>query len=300
MTEVMRDELKSLLGDFVQFDESLKPLNSFRVGGRASAVVYPSSIDEIKQVVAVCKQHQLPFRTIGGGTNLLVPDRGYDGVVLITTRRMTAFSFDDNTKTLTADAGVRISRLIAAALDQELTGLEFAAGIPGTFGGVLWMNGGTKGGSIDEVFHSMQVIDQHGEIRTLNKKDVTFSYRSCGLPQNIVILRGTIQLMQGNRQQIKTEIDRIKAFRAGQPIQWPNAGSIFKNPAGDYAGRLIEASGLKGRQCGGAKISDEHANFIINTGSATAQDIMQLIALVKQRVRSDHNISLETELEVLE
>jgi UDP-N-acetylmuramate dehydrogenase len=178
--------------------------------------------------------------------------------------------------------------------------LEFAAGIPGTFGGVLWMNAGTRGGSIHQVFHSMDIVTPEGELRLLSAAEVTFTYRSSNLPSNHFILGGRVWVRPGDRNEINSEVAKIKAYRQNQPLEWPNAGSVFKNPKGDHAGRLIEACGLKGFRSGGAMISDKHANFIVNVENATADDVMKIIHKVQETVLKEHGVQLETEVELLQ
>ncbi len=298
----LKAQLQALLGERVQFEIHLKPFTSLRIGGPADAITYPNSAVEVTKVVQLCNQHETAWRLLGGGTNLLVADTGYAGVLLCTTRHMNRFHLEreeEQTALLFAECGVRMSRLLSFCSSQGLAGMEFAAGIPGTFGGVLWMNGGTRAGSVDEILHSMQIIGADGQLRELQAAEVPFRYRSCGLPRNVAILSGRVELKRGEPRQINAKVAKIKSFRENQPLEMANAGSVFKNPKGDFAGRLIEMSGLKGKCVGGAMISDRHANFIINRGDASAEDVLRLIQLAKERVYQEHGIELETELEVL-
>lgn len=285
----------------VTLNASLQPYTSLRIGGIAAALVQPSSMPALLSLIALCKQHTIAFRILGGGTNVLVADAGYPGVI-ISTRGLQQYHFepqDDGSTLLYSEAGVRASRLLSLCLEASLSGFEFAAGIPGSFGGVLWMNAGTRGGSVSQVFHSLEAVMDGDQAVTLTAADVHYSYRSANLPVGTVILGGRLRLQAGDKNQIANNIQAIKAYRQGQPLQWPNAGSIFRNPPGDYAGRLIEASGLKGLRMGGAMISEQHANFIINVDQAKASDVLALIERVKATVLQEHGVELTPEVEVL-
>ena len=304
---MLMEHLSQILGERLIRNEPIKGYTSLKIGGPADAIAMPSSKQQLLETIQMIRQHQHKFRVVGGGTNLLAADDGFRGVLVLTTQ-MKHFCIEKNAAEndgarqnyrLYSEAGTRMARLLSECSQKSISGLEFSAGIPGTFGGVLWMNGGTQAGSIEKVVHSIEVIDENGQLSKLPREQINYRYRSCGLYPPMAIVSGELNLVAGDQQQIEQEVARVKGLRKNQPIDWPNAGSIFKNPPGNHAGKLIEDSGLKGKRIGGAMISDRHANFIINTGSASANDVLELITLAQKSVSEKFGVQLETELEVL-
>jgi UDP-N-acetylmuramate dehydrogenase len=249
------------------------------------------------------REEKMPFLVLGEGTNLVVRDKGVKGVVI---KLSPAFLGIEITKGkegefyVSSKAGERLWHLIEITVQHCLTGLEFASGIPGSVGGAVVMNAGAYGREIKDIVHSLTVLAFDGSVRHLKKEALRFSYRSLELPADAIVLTVNVVLRPGNKETIAQDIKATLAKRKKkQPLEFPSAGSVFKNPPGFYAAQLIEESGLKGHQIGGAQISERHANFIVNCGKATAQDILDLIALVQEKVWQDKNIKLEPEIRVV-
>lgn len=283
----------------VLVDEPMKKHTTFRVGGNADYFVMPQNETEVKDVVALCKKNSMPYYILGNGSNLLVGDKGYRGVIIQIYKEMNDIQVDgDKVK---AQAGALLSRIGNAALEAELTGFEFAAGIPGTVGGAVVMNAGAYGGEMKDIIVNATVLTQEGDIITLNKEELELGYRTSVIAKKgYVVLEAEYQLQKGDREAIRARMDELKCQRVTkQPLEYPSAGSTFKRPEGYFAGKLIQDAGLRGFQVGGAEISEKHCGFVINKDQATAADIIELMRQVSEKVVQEFGVKLEPEVKTL-
>jgi UDP-N-acetylmuramate dehydrogenase len=298
----MRAWLHERFGQRVRFAEPLRRHTSFRIGGPADAWIEVSTGAEILAVQRAAQAAGVPLAVLGIGTNVLVSDRGVRGVVLKLGRALGQLEWRqaDDRMHVRAGAAAPFKKLVVDAAGRQLTGLEFAEGIPGSVGGGLLMNAGAFGGEISNVVTGIVGVDpQRGECQ-LPRAELRFGYRRFDLPSDLIVTHVDFALAPGDPQAIRAAMGDAKRKRdAKQPLGWPNAGSIFKNPPGEYAGRLIEAAGLKGRRVGGAMISDQHANFIVNVGDATAADVKQLMDEVAETVWRARSIRLVPEIKLV-
>lgn len=281
-------------------DEPMSRHTSFRIGGPADLFVAPEDRPSLGLVLHRAAESGLSVYVIGAGSNLLVHDEGVRGVVLsLAGLKQVSWEEHGDRATLRADAGVSLALLVSQSAERGWSGLEPLAGIPGTLGGALCMNAGTKAGCIGDVVEEVDVITLDGrEVRRLQRNSVNFGYRSSGL-DDVLILGCSLSLARSTPEQVKAAVDTVRGYRKGQPTGMPNAGSVFKNPPGDFAGRLIEAAGCKGERAGGAMVSERHGNFIVNTGGATAYDVLSLVSRVQHRVFETTGIQLELELKII-
>lgn len=286
-------------------DEPLARHTSFRIGGPADLLVVVESGRELADVLGVCHAHGAPVLFLGGGTNLLVSDRGVRGVVV---KLGKSFDFvewdlddlDVRGARLRVGAAVPLKRLVHQTVAAGLAGLEFAEGIPGTVGGGLLMNAGAFGGEIGAVVGALEVVTAEGAVRTLARTELAFDYRRLTLPTRAIVAAVRLQLRRGEPATLAAAVADARGRRERhQPRGYPNAGSIFKNPSGEHAGRLIEAAGLKGARLGGAMISERHANFIVNLGGARAADVAGLMGLAGRAVRERFGVALEPEIRLV-
>lgn len=280
-------------------EEPMKKHTTFRVGGNADYFVMPQNETEVKDVVALCKKTSMPYYILGNGSNLLVGDKGYRGVIIQIYKEMNDIQVDgDKVK---AQAGALLSRIGNAALEAELTGFEFAAGIPGTVGGAVVMNAGAYGGEMKDIIVNATVLTQEGDIITLNKEELELGYRTSVIAKKgYVVLEAEYQLQKGDREAIRARMDELKCRRVTkQPLEYPSAGSTFKRPEGYFAGKLIQDAGLRGFQVGGAEISEKHCGFVINKDQATAADIRELMRQVSEKVMQEFGVKLEPEVKTL-
>jgi UDP-N-acetylmuramate dehydrogenase len=294
-----RAALAKLLAEHVRFDAPVGRFTSLGVGGPADALATPETQDEVVALVALCAEHDVPLQVLGGGFNTLVLDGGLDGMVL-RTNRLRALTLDDG-GLLYAEAGVSHSQVTRLCLERGIAGFEFAAGIPGSVGGWVAMNAGVPEHEIGTRVVEIAVATPHDGRVVIPREALRFVYRGVlGMPAGAVVLAARFQLEAGDRDSIRTSIDRHLAHRrTTQPIDLPSCGSVFKNPPGEHAGRLIELAGLKGARCGGAQISSVHANFIVNNGSATAADVLALIRRAQDTVRQRSGIELVPEVRII-
>jgi len=274
---------------------------TFRVGGKAEAVCFPGELGHLRQMVSYLGAENIPHLIAGKGSNLLVRDGGYRGVVIILRGKLAAVEKDTgDDKTVLAGGGLTIGDLLSYCSHNGLTGLEFLAGIPGTVGGAVAMNAGAFGKEIGSMVQRIEVLTGQGVLTTMDRSELKFSYRDLSLGKGVVILSAGFELNKEKPEIISGRIaDYLKSRQETQPLEYPNGGSVFKNPPGDYAGRLIERAGLKGKRIGGALISPKHANFIVNTGGAKAQDILALMVLAREKVREETGIELDPEIRVV-
>lgn len=286
------------LGCEVRADEPMKLHTSFKIGGCADLFVTAANDAQLTSVVECCRENGIPLFVLGNGSNLLVSDRGIRGVVLHLCGEFNDIGFNDD-GTVHCGAGAQLTRLCAFALAHSLTGLEFAWGIPGSCGGAAFMDAGAYGGEMKDVVVSCEHLDlQTGEKGIFQGEELDFAYRhSVYSGGGYVITALNLRLEKGDPQAIRAKMDDLMGRRkAKQPLEYPSAGSVFKRPAGYFAGGLIEQCGLKGAQVGGAQVSPKHAGFIVNTGDATCEDVLQLIAMIQKTVREETGVELECEV----
>lgn len=292
-------ELRTLLGDRARQNEPMFRHTTFRIGGPADLFAIVDTVEELQGVWRFCRTNGLPAKVLGGGANLLVLDHGVRGCVIKLGRTFRQTRWEGSAAVCgAADFPVRIAK---RAAERGLAGMEWGAGIPGTLGGAVVMNAGTNLGSLQDVLVEVTLLTPEGEVETIPAERLGLGYRRSNLQgrDDVVVLTARIQLRPGDPAEIRRRMEEHLAYRnARQPIHLPNAGSIFKNPPGDFAGRLIEAVGLKGARVGDAQFSELHANFIVNLGHATAADVLELIARAKERVAERFGIALEEEVRI--
>ncbi len=280
-------------------DEPMDKHVTFRAGGPADYFVTPGSVRELKAVITLCREAEKPYFILGNGSNLLVSDKGYRGVVIHVGRALGRVHAAGGR--LFAGAGASLARAAKEAMEAGLTGLEFAAGIPGTVGGALVMNAGAYGGEMSQVVETVDVLTKNGEEKRLSLRDMKLGYRtSCIQVMEYIVTGTTLTLKPGDREKIQARMeDLAERRRAKQPLEYPSAGSTFKRPEGNFAGKLIMEAGLAGLSVGGACVSEKHCGFVINKGGATASDIWELCRLVQARVKESAGVSLELEIRLL-
>ena len=297
--DIISRQLREILTeDELRFNEPLSRWTTWKVGGPAEYLVFPSTVEKVAWIIKTAKAHNIPIVVLGNGSNVLVKDKGIKGIVINTSKLE---KVEVNGTCIFAEAGVTMPYLAKHALQNNLTGLEFSVGIPASLGGAILMNAGAWGKSIGEVIKEVKIVDMEGEVKNLSKDDMVFKYRESSFQRGAqVIVGGSLELAQGDPIKIKNLMNLHQKSRLEkQPLRLPNAGSVFKNPEGYAAGYLIESVGLKGFSIGGAQISDKHANFIVNTGNATAEDILNLMERTIHCVESFYGIHLEPEVSIL-
>ena len=280
------------------YNEPMKKHTSFKIGGVADCFVAINSEDELIQVLKYLKEENIPYFIMGNGTNLLVSDKGIRGVVIKLGEEFKKVTCTENF--LTAGAGASINYLAQVALENTLTGFEWAFGIPGSIGGAVFMNAGAYGGCMGDVVVKTIYLDEKFNVCTLEKDLHEFSYRKSAFKSNSVkgiILKTIIELKKGEKEEIWARMQKYMGARIDkQPLNMPSAGSVFKRPDGHYVGKMIEELGLKGFCIGGAKISEKHAGFIVNSENATKEDVKNLILFIKEKVKEKYDVELETEI----
>ena len=284
--------------DQILLNEPMSRHTTFRVGGSADVMFMPESGEQVARALAAARDAGAAAYVIGNGSNLIVRDGGVRGLVIALGEGMSAVSREGNV--VTARAGASLARVAAFAQAEGLSGLEFASGIPGTLGGGCAMNAGAYGGQLSDVLIDAEVL-LNGELRTLTRDDMDMGYRTTmPLREGGVVLSARFGLKPDDPEAIAARMRELNARRRDkQPLNYPSAGSTFKRPEGYFAGALIEGAGLKGRSVGGARVSEKHAGFIVNTGGATASDILALIQIVQDEVKARYGVALETEVRVI-
>ncbi len=279
-------------------DEPMKRHTTFRIGGNADFFISPDS-KQLKQALLLAKQEGIPVTIIGNGSNLLVKDGGIRGLVIEIGKRMSGIARDGNR--VTAGAGVLLSRLSNLAAKEGLSGLEFASGIPGSLGGAVVMNAGAYGGEMRQVLISAKVLTETGDFKLLSNEELKLSYRhSCILQNNYIVTEASLKLCERPIEEIRAEMEELKERRMEkQPLEYPSAGSTFKRPEGYFAGKLISDAGLRGYTVGGAQISGKHCGFVINSGEATAADVLKLMDDVRDKVWERFQVKLEPEVKIV-
>ena len=278
-------------------EEPLAAHTSFRIGGPAEVMAFPSSLAELQALLRLSAQEGIRVRLLGAGTNILAPDGGMRGLVIVTSGALTGLSMPDAAH-IEAMSGVTMARLACFARDNGLTGLEFAHGIPGTVGGGVYMNAGAYGGEFRDVCCSLVCATPQGRIVNLHAWQACWGYRHSMMGDaGWAVLSATLQLRPDSPSEIRARMDDLAQRRAEkQPLEMPSAGSTFKRPAGYFAGKLIQDAGLRGFRVGGAQVSEKHTGFVVNAGGATARDVRDLIAEVQRRVRQTTGVELEPEV----
>jgi len=290
----------------VKLQEPMSAHTSFRIGGVADALVAPVDRQDLAALLQDLRDQQLPFVVLGGGTNLLVRDGGFRGVA-VSLSKMTSIGISREYRSLggsfaviTAEAGAKLAKLLSFSVEHGLTGLEFTTGIPGTVGGAVCMNAGTAQGEMGDTIDTVMLVAPSGELILRHHDEMGFGYRTANVPVDHVVLEAKVLLRYGDAVKIKARVKQIMAGRKDrQPWGLPNAGSVFKNPMDESAGKLIESAGLKGLTVGGAQVSEKHANFIVNKGNARAADVLKLMELIKEKVLDRHQVRLEPEIKII-
>ena len=293
-------EIQDLNIGKVKRNELLSQHTTMKIGGPADIFIEPSSLENIQKVMTFLKDRQIPWRAIGRGSNLLVSDKGIEGVVIKLGSGLDHLTINDST--ITVGGGHSLVSLSTLISKKGLSGLEFASGIPGSVGGAVYMNAGAHGSDISKILTKAHVLFEDGSIEWILNDEMEFTYRTSVLQKKRpgIVLEAEFLLTKGDRTAIVSQMQKNKDYRKEtQPWNFPCAGSIFRNPLPNYAGKLIEDAGLKGFQMGGAKISEMHGNFIVNAGNATAKDVLDLIQYIKDTILNLYGIKMETEIEII-
>ena len=300
MNQILYNELLKIMSEEqVKTEEPMKNHTTFRVGGPAEFFVMPRTAEEVKKVIDLCRRESFPYYIIGNGSNLLVSDQGYRGVVLQIYKEMSCIEIEENV--VVAQAGALLTANANTALETGLTGFEFAAGIPGTLGGACVMNAGAYGGEMKDVLEEVTVLTEEGEVLIIPKEILELGYRTSIIARKgYIVLEARIQLREGEKEAIKSLMEELKDKRVSkQPLEYPSAGSTFKRPEGYFAGKLIQDAGLRGFSVGGAQVSEKHCGFVINRENATAADVAELMRQVSARVEEEFGVKLEPEVKRL-
>lgn len=289
-----------LLGEEkVRISEPMNRHTTFRIGGPADYFLLPSTAEEVKKILEICKKKELPYFILGNGSNLLVSDEGYRGVIIQLYRNYGGITVEGTN--IRAGAGALLSQIASAAKNASLTGFEFAGGIPGTLGGAVVMNAGAYGGEMKDVLKEVTVMTEQGEIMTIPAEKLEMGYRTSLVKKaGYLVLEAVISLKAGDVEEIKAIMKDLTEKRVSkQPLEYPSAGSTFKRPEGYFAGKLIMDAGLRGYQVGGAQVSEKHCGFVINKGNATAADVCGLMKDVQEKVQEQFGVTLEPEVKFL-
>ncbi|MCT7399569.1 MULTISPECIES: UDP-N-acetylmuramate dehydrogenase [Eubacterium] len=300
MNKSLENRLKLIAGDSnVRCDEPMSSHCTFRAGGTAKYYVIPDEYTKVRDVLRLCVEENIPYYVIGNGSNLLVQDDGFDGVIIEIDSALAEIEINGNE--IVAKAGAKLSKIAVKALNESLTGFEFAHGIPGNLGGAVTMNAGAYGGEMKDVLKWVKVLDNNGEMKTLKAEELELGYRtSIIVKEKMIVLEACIELHEGNRDEIEMHMKELMAKRKEkQPLEYPSAGSTFKRPEGYFAGKLIQDAGLKGYRVGGAMVSEKHSGFVINYDNATATDIINLMKDVRKKVYEEFQVTLEPEVKIL-
>ena len=280
-------------------DEPMSRHTTFRTGGPADIYIEPSGVEELKQVLDICREENVAYTIIGNGSNLLVGDGGYRGVLISFGKPFAQVTIEG--AQVRTGAGALLSAVAKQVLNASLTGFEFAAEIPGTIGGAVVMNAGAYGGELCQVLREATVLTPEGEVKTLPAEELELGYRtSCVQKNGYIVLEAVLQLQPGNADDIRAVMDALASKRREkQPLEYPSAGSTFKRPEGHFAGRLIQDAGLRGFRVGGAQVSEKHCGFVINRDHATSADILSLCRQVQEKVKAQSGVELELEVKLL-
>ncbi|OAS84563.1 MULTISPECIES: UDP-N-acetylmuramate dehydrogenase [Metabacillus] len=299
MSTLYQDLIEANIGKVLE-NEPLAKHTTMKIGGPAEIFIEPSNSEHLTKAFRIIKKHNVKWRAIGRGSNLLVADQGIEGVVIKLGLGMDDFEL--NGDTLTVGGGYSIIKLATIISKKGLSGLEFSSGIPGSIGGAVYMNAGAHGADMSKILVKAHILFEDGTLEWLTNEEMKFSYRTSILQEERpgICIGAVLKLQKGEKENIVAVMQKNKDYRRDtQPWNYPCAGSIFRNPLPNYAGQLVEDAGLKGYQIGGAKISEMHGNFIVNAGGATAQDVLDLIDFVKKTIYEKYEVSMETEVEII-
>lgn len=292
-------ELEKLNLEKIEKDISLSTITTYKTGGIAKLVVYPNNINNLKQMLKLIHKYNIKYFILGKGSNTLFSDKEFNGVI-IKLDKLNNFKIKQTE--LYVESGMILSKLVQASVKNELTGLEFAIGIPGTIGGAIYMNAGAYGNNMSNIVKSVIVLNEKFQIKEIPLEKLKFDYRYSIFQanKNLICVAANIKLEHGNHDEIASKIkENLLKRKNSQPLEYPSAGSVFRNPEGNYAGKIIEELGLKGKNIGGAEISTKHANFIINKNNASSSDILNLIKLVQKEVKDKYKIDLKLEQQLV-
>ena len=284
----------------VRYDEPLKNHTTFKIGGNCIALVEPREISDIVETIKICRENSIKFFIIGNGSNLLVPDEGYNGVIIKLKSEFSTIEVEGDY--LIVNSGAKLSEVYTVAYENSLTGFEFASGIPGTIGGAIYMNAGAYGGEMKDIVESVQVLDlDNFELRELKNEELEFSYRKSIIQRkNYIVTTIKLKLQKGNKEEINAVYEDLRERRnSKQPLNFGSAGSTFKRPEGHFASKLIEDAGLKGYHINDAWVSEKHSGFVVNKGNASYKEVMELIEYVQNVVFEKFGVKLETEVRIL-
>ena len=292
--------LFSKLNCIVRYDEPLKNHTTFKIGGNCIALIEPREVSDIVETIKICRENSIKFFVIGNGSNLLVPDEGYNGVIIKLKSEFSTIQVEG--EYLIVNSGAKLSEVYTVAYENSLTGFEFASGIPGTIGGAIYMNAGAYGGEMKDIVESVQVLDlDNFELRELKNEELEFSYRKSIIQRkNYIVTSIKLKLQKGNKEEIKAVYEDLRERRnSKQPLNFGSAGSTFKRPEGHFASKLIEDAGLKGYHINDAWVSEKHSGFVVNNGNASYKEVMELIEYVQKVVFEKFGVKLETEVRIL-
>lgn len=291
--------VSGLLRGKISLGEPMSLHTSWKIGGPAEVFAEPRGIDDLVLLIKYARRYSLPLTVIGAGTNILVGDGGIGGVVVKVGGGLADLKLEGSL--VTAGGGVRLSRLASAARDAGLGKFEFLAGIPGTVGGAVVMNAGANGSSVGDLVAGVTCVDSEGDIIHLERGRLDWGYRSSGLQgTDLIVVEAVFEGIPRERELIARDMEKyLNSRKSSQPLEYPNSGSVFKNPPGSFAGKLIQEAGCRGMRIGGAQVSEKHANFIVNLGGAKSGEVLELISAVRDRVLEKYGVSLEMEVKVL-
>ena len=292
--------LFSKLNCIVRYDEPLKNHTTFKIGGNCIALIEPREVSDIVETIKICRENSIKFFVIGNGSNLLVSDEGYNGVIIKLKSEFSTIQVEG--EYLIVNSGAKLSEVYTVAYENSLTGFEFASGIPGTIGGAIYMNAGAYGGEMKDIVESVQVLDlDNFELRELKNEELEFSYRKSIIQRkNYIVTTIKLKLQKGNKEEINAVYEDLRERRnSKQPLNFGSAGSTFKRPEGHFASKLIEDAGLKGYHINDAWVSEKHSGFIVNKGNASFKEVMKLIEYVQKVVFEKFGVKLETEVRIL-
>ncbi len=289
---------KVLSKEQIFINEPMKKHTTFKIGGNADILILPYTLEQIIECIQICEQNNIEYYVIGNGSNLLVSDKGFRGVIIKLFKNFNKIELDKNI--IKVQSGATLSAIAKKAYDNSLKGFEFASGIPGTIGGGVCMNAGAYGGELKDVIKQVTVLEDN-KVTILNNKECEFEYRNSKILKNkLIVLEVLIELEQGNKDEILAKMKENNKIRnEKQPVEYPSAGSTFKRPPNNFAGKLIMEAGLAGKTIGGACISKKHCGFIINNGNATCEDVLELADFACKQVKDKFNINLEKEIRVI-
>ena len=294
------DSFKKIYNDSeIKIDENMSNEHiHFKVGGPVDILLIPSKVNQVVETLKICKNENIPYFIIGNGSNLLVKDGGIRGVVI---KLSNLLSIEVKDNTIKASSGTLLEDVSKKAVENSLTGFEFACGIPGSVGGAVFMNAGAYDGEIKNVIKEAEVLDIDGNIMVLSKEELELGYRTSKvMKDNLIVLSATFELAKGDKEKIQERVNELTEKRESkQPLEYPSAGSTFKRPEGYFAGKLIQDAGLKGASVGGAAVSEKHSGFVINKDGATAEDVLNLINHVQNEVKNQFGVELHTEVRII-